>query len=309
MALSIIMYHYVRDLARTRYPATKGRDLPSFQRQLDHIARNFTVVTARQVINAVKRGAPLPDNAAWLTFDDGYIDHYTVVFPRLHERNWQGSFFPPARAVQHGELLDVHRIQFILAASPDHDSIINDIRAFIDDHQGYGSVRSFTEYWDELAKPSEWDSAEVMFIKGVLQHGLPEAMRNELVGNLFDRFVSVDPAVFAAELYMTPDQLRTMIRCGMYVGSHGAGHYRLDHLDPASQASDIDASLDFLRVLGAPTDDWVMCYPWGAYNDTLLALLKSRGCAIGLTTKVAVAQLSTDNPLELPRLDTNHLPA
>jgi len=30
--------------------------------------------------------------------------------------------------------------------------------------------------------------------------------------------------------------------------------------------------------------------------------------AIGLTTKVAVAQLGTDNPLALPRLDTNDLP-
>jgi Polysaccharide deacetylase len=153
------------------------------------------------------------------------------------------------------------------------------------------------------------DTAEVMFIKGVLQRGLPEAMRNELTKNLFDRFVSVDPAVFAAELYMTPDQLRTMIRCGMYVGSHGAQHYWLNCLDPASQASEIDASLDFLRVLGAPTDDLVMCYPDGAYNATLLALLQNRGCAIGLTTEVAVAQPGTDNPLELPRLDTNDLPA
>lgn len=51
-----------------------------------------------------------------------------------------------------------------------------------------------------------------------------------------------------------------------------------------------------------------MCYPYGAYNDTLLALLRDWGCAIGLTTEVAVAQLGTDNPLALPRLDTNDLP-
>jgi hypothetical protein len=32
MALTIVMYHYVRDLARTRYPGIKGRDLSSFHR-------------------------------------------------------------------------------------------------------------------------------------------------------------------------------------------------------------------------------------------------------------------------------------
>lgn len=308
MALTIVMYHYVRDLARTRYPAIKGRDLSSFRRQLDYIARHHTVVTAEQVISATKEGEPLPDNAAWLTFDDGYSDHYSVVFPLLHERGWQGSFFPPARTVQDGELLDVNRVHFILAASPDHESIINAIRGFIDDRQGDDSVRPFAEYWAELARPSRMDPADVIFIKRVLQHGLPEVMRNELARKLFDRFVSVDPATFAAELYMTPEQLRTMIRCGMYVGSHGAGHYWLDRLDPASQANEIDASLDFLRALGAPTHDWVMCYPYGAYNDTLLPLLKDRSCAIGLTTEVAVARPGTDNPLAFPRLDTNDLP-
>jgi peptidoglycan/xylan/chitin deacetylase (PgdA/CDA1 family) len=303
------MYHYVRDLARTRYPAIKGRTVSSFRRQLDYIARLYTVVTAEQVITAVKGGEALPDNAAWLTFDDGYSDHYSVVFPLLHERGWQGSFFPPARPVRDGELLDVNRIHFILAASPDHEPIINAIRGFIDDRQGCDAVRPFAEYWTEMAWPSRMDPAEVIFIKRVLQHGMPEALRNELARKLFERFVSVDPVAFAAELYTTPEQLRTMIRCGMYVGSHSAGHFWLDRLDPASQANEIDVSLDFLRALGAPTNDWVMCYPFGAYNDTLFRLLRNRGCAIGLTSKVAVARLDTDDPLALPRLDTNDLPA
>lgn len=308
MALTIVMYHYVRDLARSRYPAIKGRDLSSFRSQMDYIASHYTVITAEQAIAAVKAGEQLPDNAAWLTFDDGYIDHYSVVFPLLHERGWQGSFFPPARSVRDCELLDVNRVHFILAASPVHEPIVNAIRRFIDDRQGCDGVRPFAEYWDELALPSRMDPKEVIFIKRTLQHGLPEPLRNELAMNLFERFVSAEPAAFAAELYMTPEQLRTMIRCGMYVGSHSAGHFWLDRLDPASQANEIDASLDFLRALGAPTNDWVMSYPYGAYNDALLSLLRDRGCAIGLTTKVAVAQPGIDDPLTWPRLDTNDLP-
>jgi peptidoglycan/xylan/chitin deacetylase (PgdA/CDA1 family) len=152
------------------------------------------------------------------------------------------------------------------------------------------------------------DSAEVIFVKRMLQHGLREDLRGELARDLFDRFVGVDSATFAAELYMTPEQLRTMIRSGMYVGSHGARHYWFDRLDPVSQTKEIDESLDFLRALGAPTNDWVMCYPYGSYNDTLLPLLRERGCSIGLTTKVGVAQLGTDDPLVLPRMDTNDLP-
>lgn len=309
MPLTIVMYHYVRDLARTRYPGIKGRDLASFRRQLDHIGRHYTVVTAEQVIAVIQGGEALPDNAAWLTFDDGYSDHYSIVFPLLHERSWQGSFFPPARVIQNGELLDVNRIHFILASCPDYSRLIDAVHRFIDKHQGCEGVRTFAQYWDELAQPSRYDPAEIIFLKRIMQFALPEPLRQKLACSLFDKFVSVAPSTFAAELYMSEDQLRMMIRCGMYVGSHGAGHSWLDRFDPARQAEEIDASVSFLRGLGVPAGSWVMCYPYGVYNDTLLSLLKDRGCAVGLTTRVAVAQPGIDNPLALPRLDTNDLPA
>ena len=50
-----------------------------------------------------------------------------------------------------------------------------------------------------------------------------------------------------------------------------------------------------------------MCYPYGDANEPLTRVLRSRGCALGLTTRVAVAT-SADDPLLLPRLDTNDLP-
>jgi peptidoglycan/xylan/chitin deacetylase (PgdA/CDA1 family) len=308
MSLSIVMYHYVRDLARTRYPAIKGRDLAAFRGQLDYIARHHTVVTVEQVVAAVRGGEGLPENAAWLTFDDGYSDHFSTVFPLLHERGWQGSFFPLAAAVLHGELLDVNRIHFILAARPDPQPVLAAIQRFVEERQPAGGVRCFQDYWRDLAHPSRFDPAEVIFIKRMLQHALPEEAREELTRTLFERFVSVDPDAFAAELYMTADQLRTLIRCGMYVGSHGARHRWLDRLDEAGQTRELDASLHLLRTLGAPTENWVMCYPYGAHNDTLVHLLKERGCAVGLTTRVGVAQPGVDDAFALPRLDTNDIP-
>ena len=92
--LTIVMYHYVRDLARTRYPAIKGRDLSSFRRQLDYIARHHSVVRAEEVVAAISKREPLPDNAAWLTFDDGYIDHYSVVFPLFARTRLAGIILP-----------------------------------------------------------------------------------------------------------------------------------------------------------------------------------------------------------------------
>ena len=306
--LTIVMYHYVRDLGCSRYPNIKGRDIKDFRGQLEHLARNYTLVTAEQVVAAVKGDTDLPPKACWLTFDDGYLDHWLVAFPLLHERGWQGTFFPPAKAIREGILLDVNCIHFILASQPDPAPIIEAIRRFVSDQLGQDDVETFEHYWDAYAKASRFDPPEIVFIKRILQHGLPDAPRKELTNELFRNFVSVDPSAFAAELYMSMDQIRTMIRCGMYVGSHGNDHLRLNNLDPAGQQFEIDQSLAFLAELGAPTDEWVMCYPYGAYNQSLLDILSSSGCIVGVTIKCAIADLSRDSALELPRLDTNDLP-
>jgi hypothetical protein len=71
---------------------------------------------------------------------------------------------------------------------------------------------------------------------------------------------------------------------------------------------EIDSSLKFLKDVGASTNNWIMCYPYGAYNDDTLSILKERNCAVGLTSKVGLANVSRDFSLELPRFDTNDYP-
>src|SRR5271154_5953480 len=128
MSLTIVMYHYVRDLVRSRYPKIKGRTVEEIRRQLDHVSACYTVVTAQQVTAAARGEDEIPENAAWLTFDDGYLDHYTNVFPLLFERGWQGSFFPPSQTVRDGKLLDVNKIHFILTADAQPDEIVREIK-------------------------------------------------------------------------------------------------------------------------------------------------------------------------------------
>ena len=49
-------------------------------------------------------------------------------------------------------------------------------------------------------------------------------------------------------------------------------------------------------------------YPYGAYDETLLGVLRRNGCRAGFTTEERAANLDTDSSLTIPRLDTNDLP-
>ncbi len=337
-SLTIVMYHYVRDLERSRFARIKGLTVERFEAQLDHIARHYTVVGEAQVSRfhrdrARPGGAePLPPNACWLTFDDGFVDHFDTVLPRLVDRGWTGSFYPAAGPVLTGRLLDVHRVHFVLASVEDatavYDAVVREVEQL-----GPGGlaahppgapgpdrdqtrpaapvpsvVPTLSELRAEYFKPNRFDGPEVNFVKRVLQAGLPEEVRSEICARLFARFVSADEADFAAGLYMSIEQLRQMASAGMSIGGHGFRHRWLGELEADQQAIEIDRSLELLkRVQGPRQRPWSMSYPYGSYNARTLELLGQAGCSIGLTTRVGVAR-PADPPLELPRLDTNDLP-
>ena len=309
MALTIVMYHYVRDPARSRYPAIKARTLETFRGQLDHIAGNYEVVTAAEVAAATRGEDSLPENACWLTFDDGYLDHYENVFPLLEARGWEGAFFAPARPILEGRVLDVNKIHFILASEPNATKIVEELRRQVEKARERGAdLRPWDDYVAEYMTQCHLDTPEVLFIKLMLQKGLPEAVRHGVCDELFARFVSADETGFASELYLSVDQARSMVQSGMVFGGHGYAHEWLGSLDAEAQARDIDRSLEFLRLLGVPAADWSICYPYGSYNQTTVDLVRERGCALGLTTREGVADLGRDGALELPRVDTIFLP-
>lgn len=307
--LITVMYHYVRDKARSKYPRIKGLDIAGFARQLDIFQNRFNIITAQQIFDYFARSVPLPENACWLTFDDGYSDHYDFVFPELVSRGLQGSFFPPVCAIVERDLLDVNKIHHILASVDDVQLLVSELSDLFNSHELERITgKSFDLFRNELCHPSRFDPGEIVFVKRLMQHALPGTCRGLLVDTLFKSHVSADLKGFADELYVSVDQLKEMIGAGMYVGSHGYRHLWLDKETYDVQASEVNRSLDFLRVIGAPTNQWVMCYPYGAYNNDTLEIVKKTNCTVGITTRPAIANLAECGSLELPRLDTNDFP-
>ena len=60
--LSIIMYHYVRPIKKSRFPGIKGLELDGFKRQLDYLESNYSIVTTDDVIDSVIKKTKLPEN-------------------------------------------------------------------------------------------------------------------------------------------------------------------------------------------------------------------------------------------------------
>lgn len=306
--VTIVMYHYVRDLEDSRYPQIKGLSMDSFRQQILYLKKHYKFITMEQLIESIKSGQPLSGKSVLLTFDDAYIDHYTQVFPFLTENNIQGSFFIPAKAVAENLLLNVNKIHFILATCTDKKLIVNDLLEILDSFRNVYKIETNDFYIKKLSHSSRFDPGEVNFIKRMLQVELDEPLRSLIVNKLFQKYVSVSEKIFSKELYLSTDQIKTMLRFGMHIGSHGYDHNWLSCLSKKNQEADLSKSVEFLMGLGVDEKHLTMCYPYGSFNENTILILSQMGFKAAFTTEVRVADLKKDGRYTLPRLDTNDIP-
>ena len=302
------MYHYVRDISKSKYPEIKALDLNEFKEQILFLKKNYTLIKVDDVIGAYENNCQLPKNAALLTFDDGYKEHFINVFPILNQNNIQGCFYPPASVIENKSVLDVNKIHFILASVKDKTTLVEQIFNQLTFYKKRYNLKNNLYYFNKLAKANRFDTKEVIFIKRILQLELPENLRNKITDFLFKKYVTSDEKSFSKTLYMDINDMKEMIRAGMHFGSHGFGHYWLASLSRNKQEIDINKSIQFLKKIGADSDNWTMCYPYGSFNGETISILQNNNCKLAFTTKVDISQININYRLEIPRLDTNDLP-
>ncbi len=89
VAVPVLMYHSVGDGDTLVVISPEN-----FRNHLQAIKENgFTPVSLDEMINYVDFGFPLPEKPVCITFDDGYLDNYTMAFPMLKEYGYKATIF------------------------------------------------------------------------------------------------------------------------------------------------------------------------------------------------------------------------
>lgn len=306
--LEVVMYHYVRDLSNSRYPDIKGLDIRFFMQQLDFFEKNgYSFVGIQDVLDAIYEKKRLPKNAIMLSFDDGYIDHFTNVYPILYNKGIPGLFAMPGKIIRERKALDVNKIHFILA-STSIDVVKNSLFGKLDYCRSIGfGIASNDELYEKYAIENRFDTADTIFVKRILQNAIPEEARNLIVEELFHEYVTDNEKTFVSELYMNLEQMKTMMKNGMSFALHGYEHYWFDCVSKDTYSRDINNALDVFEGI-IDKNNWFFCYPYGASSDELINYCKSIGCTAGLTVEPKIADLDSINPYSIPRFDTNDYP-
>jgi peptidoglycan/xylan/chitin deacetylase (PgdA/CDA1 family) len=194
-----------------------------------------------------------------------------------------------------------------LAAVENKKEIIDDIKLFLNKNREECQLESFDYYYNKQAHKSIFDSADVIFIKRLLQVELAEKVRGMIIDELFNKYIGVPESVIARELYMNTEQIMHMQRSGMHIGCHGYNHYWWNHLAKLELENELDRSVEFLSAIGVNMNNWTAAYPYGSFDEQSVSMLAKKGCKLAVTTQVAIATTKMENRFLLPRIDTNHI--
>ena len=305
MTCLVVMYHYVRDSAATHFPAIRALTPAAFEQQLDWLRRDYHVIGQADLEEAVERQTPLPANAALLTFDDGFVEHYETVFPILRARGLTGVFFLTQDACGPSpRVLAVHKTHFLLAklgAAGCSRAVIEECETAV---ASAGSAAR-----RHVFGADGWEHADERAIKDLLNYELSFDEATRVLDALFVRHLG-DEAAFARGLYLNEAMAREMAAAGMAFGYHTRSHRMLARLTPGDQRRELEDGVRWIRAItGQATVSF--CYPWGGprtYTADTLRILSDVGYSVAFNTVRRLADLGRDDRLELPRLDTRDLP-
>lgn len=116
LSVPILTYHYIannpnpKDVQRNALSVTPDK----FEAQMDYLSKNgYTPITLDTLYGIYNKQASAPNKPVVLTFDDGYIDFYTTVYPILRRFNFHAVGFIPTGLIGGGYYMNWSQIKEI----------------------------------------------------------------------------------------------------------------------------------------------------------------------------------------------------
>lgn len=301
MVLLAVNFHYLAPVApaapRAVFPITPE----ALAAQVERLGETFDFVSRDALLAAVEDGAPLPERACALTFDDGLRSHHELALPVLERLGVPATFFVSGRPLAERRALHVHRVHHLrerLAPA--------EFGGLLDAHLGDAPVRPFTD--EDARCMYRYDDPAAARMKYLLNVALEREAGERVVEAMFAA-AGPGEAAFVDELYMSRAQVAELEHGHHAVGAHGHDHHPFAALEPAAKVADMERGAAALRAVTGRAPRMIS-YPYGsaaAVTPTVARAAQRLGFTAGFTMERALNR-GLREPLLLGRVDTNDAP-
>lgn len=298
--LAVVVYHYVLDAHRDRFPRLNGVTADELRHQVQLLSDRYEIATLESALAFIAGAYQPPRSLCLLTFDDGLREHFEIVAPALAERGIEGQFFVTT-ACMNGHVASVH-MNHCLMASVDFASYRRELLARV---AALAPEVSFDVDTAAAARAYPWDTPDVAAFKYMLNYCLPLDIQGRALTDTCASMIG-DQASLARELYFSWSDAREMQRQGMVIGGHTDRHPPLSLVPHEVQRREIAQCASALRANLHDQQRWPFSYPFGYGDEGTARLVREYGfdCAFALD---GGANLPPADAYRIRRIDTKDL--
>lgn len=256
--------------------------LEKFKEQIKQFTRIFHFIRLSELVENLKNDR-MPANQMVLTFDDGFRDSYTHVFPLLKEQGLPAVFFISPKMLGSRNLLWQNEPWYLLNA-----------------HQHQKRFQWKGREWDLSSRQGKAE-AHYFMKKTLFQSDSDE--REGLLEDIRKRFHSPDPPESSnAALMLSKEDIARMTATRLIeFGAHSMNHPLLSQCSREELDDEIRQSKSELEF-ATKQDILFFAYPFGEYSPESIASLKKNHYVAAVTTKEGIVRRE-DNVFTLNRIN------
>jgi len=264
-----------------------------FEKKINYLLKHKQVISVHDFLtNKYNKDN---DNCI-LTFDDGLLCHYKLVYPLLLKKNIKASFYISGLPIFEKRVIISHKIQFLITCFKDElDKLLYDISEIFNRKE----TELFSNLWNNNKISNHikntWCSAEI-FITNLLRKSEYFYICNELFDKHILKKNNITEECFVNNFYLSEKNIQEMIENGMEIGAHGYSH------------TIQDTNEDILKVrnllVKIKVKDFIFTYPNGYEKHNVI--YKNNEFKIGFTTQQGNIE-TTHDKLLLPRFNCTNI--
>lgn len=285
--ITVLTYHRITHATLPSFDQLRSNvsaDPAGFDRQMDYVARHFSVIDLDMLENAMLHDARLPPRPLLLTFDDGYLDNYENAYPILRKYQLPAVIFLMTSLIGQPGMPWWDQCAYAFHHTAQTSA----------DLSGIGRVM--------LEEPTTKAAAERSMLAALKVMAHEE--RQQALAELFAALHVQPPS--DAPHFMSWDHVRDMAAHRVSFQPHTVSHPRIGSLSLTEAAREIE---DSSRTIAAHTgaNMRAFAYPFGLpgdYSADTLDVLRSHGISLAFTlTPGPVFRAEAQaHPLEIPRV-------
>ncbi|MCB0194727.1 MAG: polysaccharide deacetylase family protein [Anaerolineae bacterium] len=201
--LMLPSYHTVsdEDLSHVKhlYPY---KNTTEFRKALDFFLQHYTPICLSELLEHINKGSGLPDNAFFLTFDDGFRESYDVIAPILKEKGIPATFFLVTNWIDNKMLFYRHKASVLIEAlrKSGNPNLLEKVKAVFLSH----------------------DMQVTDFEAGILAINYYQQQMLDEIALVLE--VDFDDYLIRNKPYLDCAQIHDLIEAGFTIGAHSVDH-------------------------------------------------------------------------------------